>query len=82
MLKINKFKIIKDIEFPDHYKYSTKDINDIISISKELNCKIITTEKDFMRLKENNCYDIKYIKVDLEILNEKKFLKDISKLYE
>ena len=82
MLKINKFKIIKDIEFPDHYKYSTKDINNIISISKELNCKIITTEKDFMRLKENNCYDIKYIKVDLEILNEKKFLKDISKLYE
>ena len=82
MLKINKFKIIKDIEFPDHYKYSTKEINNIISISKELNCKIITTEKDFMRLKENNCYDIKYIKVDLEILNEKKFLKDISKLYE
>ena len=25
---------------------------------------------------------IKYIKVDLEILNEKKFLEDISKLYE
>ncbi len=82
MLKINKFKIIKDIEFPDHYKYSTKDINNIISISKELNCKIITTEKDFMRLKKNNNDDIKYIKVDLEILNEKKFLKDISKLYE
>ena len=82
MLKINKFKIIKDVEFPDHYKYSKKDIDNIISISKELDCKIITTEKDFMRLKENNYEDIKYIKVNLELLDEKKFLKDISKLYE
>ena len=82
MLKINKFKIIKDIEFPDHYKYSKKDIDNIISISKELDCKIITTEKDFMRLKENNYDDVKYIKVNLELLDEKKFVKDISKLYE
>ena len=82
MLKINKFKIIKDIEFPDHYKYSKKDIDNIISISKELDCKIITTEKDFMRLKENNYDDVKYIKVNLELLDEKKFVKDISKIYE
>ena len=82
MLKINKFKIIKDIEFPDHYKYSKKDIDNIISISKELDCKIITTEKDFMRLKENKYDDVKYIKVNLELLDEKKFVRDISKLYE
>ena len=82
MLKINKFKIIKDIEFPDHYKYSKKDIDNIISISKELDCKIITTEKDFMRLKENKYHDVKYIKVNLELLDEKKFVRDISKLYE
>jgi len=82
MLKINKFKIIKDIEFPDHYKYSKNDIDNIISISKELDCKIITTEKDFMRLKENKYHDVKYIKVNLELLDEKKLVRDISKLYE
>jgi tetraacyldisaccharide 4'-kinase len=82
MLKINKFNIVKEIEFPDHYEYSEKDINNIISTAKDLDCKIITTEKDYARLKIDNFSDIKYIKVDLEILNEEIFLKEISKLYE
>ena len=82
MLKINKFNIIKEIEFPDHYEYSKKDINNIISTAKYLDCKIITTEKDYARLKIDNFSDIKHIKVDLEILNEEIFLKEISKLYE
>ena len=82
MLKNNKFNIVKDIEFPDHYSYSKNDINKILSISNELDCRIITTEKDYIRLKKNNLNKIKYIKVDLEILNEKNFLKDISELYE
>tara|TARA_B100001564_G_C20513961_1_gene611949 strand:- start:22 stop:960 length:939 start_codon:yes stop_codon:yes gene_type:complete len=80
MLKNNKFNIVKDIEFPDHYSYSNNDINEIIEISNELECKIITTEKDYMRLKKNDPNMIKYIKVDLEILDEKKFLKDISEI--
>ncbi len=82
MLKNSNFNIVKDIEFPDHYSYSKNDINKIISISNELNCKIITTEKDYIKLVQNGSDNIKYIKVDLEILNEKKFLKDISELYE
>jgi len=82
MLKNNKLNIVKDIEFPDHYSYSENDINEIISISNKLDCRIITTEKDYIRLKKDDLNKIKYIKVDLEILNEKKFLKDISELYE
>ena len=82
MLKINKFNIVKEIEFPDHYEYSKKVINNIISTAKDLDCKIITTEKDYARLKIDNFSDIKHIKVDLEILNEEIFLKEISKLYE
>ena len=82
MLKINNFNIIKDIEYPDHYQYSIKELENFISISKNLDCKIITTEKDFMRIKKINYDKIKFIKVDLKILNEKKFLKDISKIYE
>ena len=35
-----------------------------------------------MRIRESNYDKINYIKVDLKILNEKKFLKDISKIYE
>jgi tetraacyldisaccharide 4'-kinase len=82
MLKTNGLKIIKDLEFPDHYNYSKNDIEKINNISKELNCNIITTEKDFVRLDENQINEIKYVKTELKILNEKKFLKLISKLYE
>ena len=82
MLKINGLDIIKDLEFPDHYNYSENDIEKINNISKELNCKIITTEKDFIRLDVNRNHEVKYIKTELKILNEKKFFKVISNLYE
>ena len=82
MLKINGLDIIKDFEFPDHYSYSKNDVQKIDKIAKELNCNIVTTEKDFIRLNVNQNNEIKYIKTELEILDEKKFLKEISKLYE
>ena len=80
MLKINDINVVKDIEFPDHYKYSAREIDNIISISKKLDCKIITTEKDYMRLNNNN--KINYIKSELKIINEETFLNNISKIYD
>ena len=80
MLKINDINVVKDIEFPDHYKYSAREIDNIISISKKLDCKIITTEKDYMRLNNNN--KINYIKSELKIINEETFLSNISKIYD
>ena len=80
MLIKNKINIVKEIEFPDHYKYFQKEIYEIISISEKLNCKIITTEKDYMRLNNND--KIFYIKSELKILNQKTFINDISEVYE
>ena len=82
MLKRNKFNIVKDIEFPDHYNYSKKDINKIISISKNYNCKILTTEKDFFRSKNYMSNKIEFISSRLEVLNEEKLFKALSKIYE
>ena len=82
MLKKNNFNIIKDIEFPDHYKYSKKDIDKIISISKNYNCKILTTEKDFFRSKNYMSNKIEFISSRLEVLNEEKLFKALSKIYE
>ena len=81
MLKNNKMIINKDIEFPDHYNYSEKDLKNILKISKNNNLKILTTEKDFFRinLKLN---EIKFIKSKLEISNEKDLINILSKLYE
>ena len=80
MLKKNNINIVKEIEFPDHYSYLQKEIDDIISMSEKFNCKIMTTEKDYMRL--NNKDKIVYIKSELKILNQETFINDISKVYE
>ena len=77
MIRNNGMKIIKDIEFPDHFQFSEKDINEILRISKELNCKIITTEKDFLRISSKKTDQIKFIKSDLHILDEEKFINAI-----
>ena len=74
MLKNYGLNIIQDLEFPDHYKYSKKDIDKICFLAKELNSKIITTEKDFLRIDYKIEQEIKFIRSELKILNKEKFL--------
>jgi len=77
MMKEYSFKILKDFEFPDHYQYKNNDIKKITNLAKELGCKIVTTEKDFLRLKNMNFENLKFIKSKLKILEEEKFIKSI-----
>ena len=77
MLKNYGLNIIQDLEFPDHYKYSKKDIDKICYLAKELNCKIITTEKDFLRIDYKIDQEIKFIRSELKILDKEKFLSYI-----
>ncbi len=79
MLKKNKLNIIKEIEFPDHYQYSEKDINKIIIEAKRLNSKIITTEKDYIKISDVHKSEIKFVKSELKIEDEKKLLNSIMK---
>ena len=82
MLREYKFNIIKDIEFPDHYKYTNYDINKILKFSNESNCEIITTEKDFLRLDNKETYNIKFIKSELKIIDEERLISTILKINE
>ena len=74
MLKNEGFNIYKDIEFPDHHNYTKKNLKKIFSISLENNLKILTTEKDYLRLNLINTEKIKYIKSKLIITDEKKII--------
>ncbi len=78
ILKINKFLIKDQFIFPDHYNYAEKDFLNIIERSKELNTKIITTEKDFIKIPKRYQKEIKCLKVDLEIDNQKKLINFIN----
>ena len=82
MLKKNNFKILKDIEFPDHYNYKKKELDKIILESRNLNCSILTTEKDFLRINNPNLKEINFIKSELGIRDEEKFTNDILNLNE
>jgi len=70
----NNIKIVKEIIFPDHYKYTQKDIDHIRFQAKQQNSKILTTEKDYIKIKSNKNNDIKYLKVELDIKNEDKLI--------
>ena len=82
MLGQYKFNIIQDLEFPDHYNYSIKDIEKIKNIAKKNNSKILTTEKDFLRLNIKEQEQIKFIKTFLKIKNIKKINQKLSTINE
>tara|TARA_B100000787_G_scaffold164725_1_gene147748 strand:+ start:6 stop:950 length:945 start_codon:yes stop_codon:yes gene_type:complete len=82
MLKNNNLKIVDDLEYPDHYQYSKKDLLEIVNKAKKYDAKIITTEKDYLRLDSFDKTEILFIKSTLEILDEKNFIKTLIDLNE
>ena len=79
ILLLNKFNIIKEITFPDHYKYTQNDIEKIKSDAINLNAKILTTEKDFIKINLNKNKDIEFLKIDLDIKDEKRLFNYLKK---
>ena len=79
-LKKFKFKIKRRIIYPDHYKISNYEIKKIKTFAKKENLNIITTEKDFFRLNDNQKININYLKIELKIKNEHQFKKLIFKI--
>ena len=70
----NNIKIIEEIIFPDHYNYKKNDIKKILVRAKEINAKILTTEKDFIKLSEIDKEKIDFLKIELEIVEEQKLI--------
>jgi len=71
----NKFNILKEVIFPDHYNYTQADINKIKLTAKKLNAKIMTTEKDFVKINSHKNEDIKFLKIELRIKNEEELIE-------
>ena len=71
----NKFNIVKEIIFPDHYNYSQNEIDKIKLEAKNLDANILTTEKDFVKINTNKNSNIMFLKIELEIKEEKKLIE-------
>ena len=79
----NKFKIINEMVFPDHFDYKKSDIDKIKKKAKEINAQIVTTEKDFLKISKIDNSKIKFLEINLIIQNKENlvnFLK--SKIHE
>ncbi len=74
----NKFEVRKEITFPDHYEYKQNDFEKIINIAKNDKLKIITTEKDYMKVPEKLREYISFLIIDLVIQDENEFIKLIK----
>ena len=81
ILRENNILIEKTISYPDHYKFSQIEIENLEQEAREKNCSIITTEKDFLRIQNLKFENISYCKVELEIFKKEFFLKEINSLY-
>ena len=77
-LKSLKVKLADYKKFPDHYNYTDKDLQKLKELAKEKGCKLLTTEKDYFRIKKSFRKNVNFLKVKLSIDQEKKFYKYIK----
>ena len=82
MLKNYDLKIVEDLEYPDHYQYTKKDLDQIINKARKYNAKILTTEKDYLRLDSFDKSKVLFIRSTLEILDKKNLMKLLIDLNE
>ena len=80
LLLKNKIKVKKTLVYPDHYNYSLNDLKFIENLAKKLKLKIITTEKDYLRINNFEKKNIEFIKMKLEIKRKKSLMQLIKKI--
>ena len=79
LLKENNLDLVNTFSFPDHHNYSYINIENMFK--KFSDCILLTTEKDYYRFQLNSIskdFDIKYLKVRLEIKNKDGFIRLIK----
>ena len=77
-LKNLKIKFNRYEEFPDHYDYKDSDLQKLRYLAKIKNCELLTTEKDYFRLKKSFRKNINYLKVELLVEQKKQFYKYLN----
>ena len=67
LIEENNLYIKKKFTFPDHYKFSKIEIQNIIDEAENNNCQLLMTEKDYFKIDQFKLKNINYLKVDLQI---------------
>ena len=78
LLTDNKLDLQKRVSYPDHYNFSRNELKEIISFAKKNDLELITTEKDFFRIKDLGFKEINFLPIFLKIEEKEKFIKEIE----
>ncbi len=65
-LKVNGFNVMHTKSFPDHYEYKNEDIDKLVLEANIQNLKLITTEKDYVKI-NNNKNIINFLPIEMEL---------------
>ena len=79
LIEENNLKIMKKFIYPDHYKFTIKEIQRILKQAEDEKAEIIMTEKDFYKLKNFKLNKLNFLKVSLEIDKKNELLQIIQK---
>lgn len=78
LLNNYNFNVINKHIYPDHHKYLQKDIDSLKKRANDEGAKLITTEKDYIKIPEIDKDDISCLKLGLEIDDEMELLNFIK----
>jgi tetraacyldisaccharide 4'-kinase len=75
-------EIVRELIFPDHHLYTTKDLSSIEEKGEGIDC-VVTTEKDMVKLKKLNIIHlpIRALRIEMRIWEEKEFYQEVMKLF-
>jgi len=82
LIECNGLNIKKKLIFPDHHEFTKPEIQNILRDAELNDYHIITTEKDYFKIKDFDIKKIEYLKVLLEINEKEKFIETILELYD
>jgi len=77
-LKENHLNVVKEINYPDHYEYTEKDLENLEKLENKYKAKLITTEKDHLRINSFIRKRFDCIKVDLRFEDEESFKNSLK----
>ena len=80
-LKDNRLNIIKEIIFPDHYDYTDNDLENLLKAESQNKAKLITTEKDFLRMDPLKRRRFGFVSINVSIKNENDLMTEVNKIF-
>ena len=80
LLNKNNINTLKNSTFPDHHNYTDHEIKKLINQAEENDAVLLTTEKDFLRIKKEFHDKISVLKIELIIEKKNQLMDKIKRI--